>query len=354
MPDGRILYTEKSVGLSLLSADGKEKTLIRGTPRVYDDNRFRGGALIGSGWIQEVALHPNYEENGWIYLSYGDRCSNCNALSKSSGKPVTMLALVRGRIEGSRWLDEQTIWRADTDHYLTGHNQAIGARIAFDDKGHVFFSVGGISQETGIQDLDKPYGKIHRVLDNGRIPADNPFVDLPGAIKSVWSFGSRNPQGLAFNRETHTLWETEHGPRGGDELNLIRSGHNYGWPMVSFGMWYDGNPIDFAQKLGLEYNPEMLTYPVKHWTPSPGISSIAFYVGNNFPDWAGDLFVSTLRKEQLLRLRIRQGKVIHEEALLDGPGRFRDIEVGPDGNIYLLIEQYHGSQIVRMSPAKQE
>ncbi|MBW2421255.1 MAG: PQQ-dependent sugar dehydrogenase [Deltaproteobacteria bacterium] len=331
LPDGRILFTEKSVGLSLLSADGREKTLVKGTPRVYDDNTFRGSALIGSGWLLEVALHPDYEKNGWIYLSYGDRCSDCNALSKSTGKPVTMTALVRGRIEGDRWLDEQAIWRVDTNHYLTGHNQAAGARIAFDDEGHLFFSVGGISQEGGIQDLDRPYGKIHRVLDNGRIPSGNPFADVPGAIRSTWSLGHRNPQGLAFDKKRRTLWETEHGPRGGDELNLILPSHNYGWPMVSFGMWYDGTPIRFAEKLGIEYDPKDLTYPVKHWTPSPAISSAVF---------------------QLLRLEIENGEVVHEEILLDGLGRFRDVEVGPDGNLYLLVEQYHGSHIVKLSPAR--
>ncbi len=352
LPDGRILYTEKSVGLSILSADGREKTLIKGTPRAYDDNTFRGAALIGSGWLLEVALHPDYEKNGWIYLSYGDRCSDCNVMSKSTGKPVTMTTLVRGRIEGGRWLDEQLIWRADTDHYLTGHNQALGARVAFDDKGHVFFSVGGISQEKGIQDLDRPYGKIHRVFDNGRIPPDNPFVGVPGSIRSVWSLGHRNPQGLAFDKETGTLWETEHGPRGGDELNQILPGHNYGWPMVSFGMWYDGKPINFAEQLGLEYDPKDLTYPVEHWTPSPGISSAVFYDADQFPMWTGNLFVSTLRKKRLLRLEIENGKVIHEEVLLDDVGRLRDIEVGPDGDLILLIEQFHGSHIVRLSPAR--
>lgn len=297
LPDGRILYTEKSVGLSVLSPDASIKTLIQDTPRVYNDNTFRGSALIGSGWVQDVALHPDYAENSWIYLSYGDRCSDCNALSKTSGKPVTMTALVRGRIEGDRWLDEQLIWRADTEYYLTGHNQALGARITFDHSGHVYLSVGGISQEAGIQDLNKPYGKIHRVFDNGRIPPDNPFVNMPGALASTWSLGHRNPQGLFFDDASGILWESEHGPRGGDELNRIEPGKNYGWPMVSYGMWYDGNSINFAEKLGLEYDPDKLTYPVHQWTPSPGISNLMIYRGDQFPRWNNSLFVATLRQE---------------------------------------------------------
>ncbi len=350
LPDGRMLYTEKSVGLSMLSRDRKTTTLIKGTPRVYDDNSFRGAALIGSGWIQEVALHPGYANNGWVYLSFGDRCSDCNALSRAKDKPVTMTQLVRGRIEGDRWVDQQLIWRADRDHYLTGHNQAIGARIAFDNAGHVFLSVGGLSQETGIQDLDRPYGKIHRIRDDGKRPSDNPFVTTKGAITSTYSYGHRNPQGLAFDSRTGQLWATEHGPRGGDELNLIEAGANYGWPMVSYGMWYDGNPIRFAEELGIDYDPQALTDPVRQWTPSPGVSSIVFYEGEPFAQWSGSLLVATMRKERLLRLTIEGDTVTREDIIIDKLGRFRDIEVGADGNIYLLIEQYHGSHIVKMTP----
>lgn len=352
LPDGRILYTEKSVGLSILSANSQQKILIKGTPRVYDTNTLRGGALIGSGWIQEVALHPKYTKNGWIYLSFGDRCSDCNEASESSGKPVSMTTLVRGRIKDDRWIDEQTIWRADTEFYQPGHNQALGARIAFDKKGHVFLSIGGLSGEKGIQNLATPVGKIHRFLYDGRIPADNPYVNKSGAIPSIWSYGHRNPQGLAFDKKSHTLWSTEHGPRGGDELNFIEAGNNYGWPLVSYGMWYDGNPINFAEQLGLEFDPKDLTYPIRQWTPSPGISSIVFYDGKQFPQWKHNLFVSTLRKQQLLRLEIENGKVVHEEVLLDKMDRFRDIEVGADGNLYLLIEQFYGSHIVKLSPAE--
>lgn len=348
LPDGRILYTEKSVGLSLLSADGKTKTLIKGTPRVYDTNTLRGGALIGSGWMQEVALHPKFGKNGWIYLSYGDRCSDCNALSKSTGKPVTMLVIVRGKIENNRWVDEQTLWRADIDHYRTGHNQALGARLSFDNKGHLFFSMGGLSGEEGIQDLNKPYGKIFRIDDDGGIPKSNPFIDKADAIPSIWSYGHRNPQGLDYNTKTRSLWSTEHGPRGGDELNLIEPANNYGWPMVSYGIWYDGKPISFAKKLGIQFDPSELTYPAAHWTPSPGISSLVFYDGKRFPKWKNDLLVSTMRKQRLMRLVIEQGKVVSEEVILDQLGRFRDIEVGPNGDIYLLIEQFYGSHIVRM------
>lgn len=348
LPDGRILYTEKSVGLSILSTDGS-KQLVEGTPRVYDDNIFYGAQLIGTGWIQEVALHPDYQRNGWIYLSYGDRCSDCNELSKTSGQPVSMLQVVRGRIEDNRWLDEQTIWRADTAHYRTENNQGLGARMAFDHKNHLYFTVAALNGEVA-QQLDNPYGKIMRLEDDGRIPKDNPYTNISGAMKSIWSRGHRNPQGLDFDERNKNLWSTEHGPRGGDELNLIEPGGNYGWPMVSYGMWYDGTPVNFAEQWNIQYDPDELIYPIRHWTPSPGISSIAFYRGKPFSDWNGNLLVMSMRKMQLRRLEIKGEEVIHEEVLLDGLGRFRDVEVGADGNLYLLIEEYHGSHIVKMSP----
>lgn len=350
LPDGRVLVTEKSRGLTIVAPDGSRSGPILDTPPVYDENTYRGAALIGSGWMLEVALHPRYAEEGWVYLSYGDRCSDCNELSRSTGEPVTMLKIVRGRIRDGRWTDQEEIWHANVGTYLTGHNQAAGGRLTFDREGYLYFSVGGLSQESGIQDLDKPYGKIYRLHDDGRIPTDNPFVDVPGALPAIWSFGHRNPQGLDFDQATGLLWETEHGPRGGDELNLIASGKNYGWPMVSFGMWYDGQPIRFAEELKLEYDPAELTVPVTHWTPSPGISSLTSYRGKLFPEWTGNLLVSSLRKMNVVRLEMDGSEIVSSETLLEGLGRMRDIEVGPGGEIFLLVEQFHGSHLLKLTP----
>jgi aldose sugar dehydrogenase len=333
LPNGDILYTEKTIGLTLLSADGKEKNLIKGTPKIFKEATPMGVGLVGSGWINEVAIHPDYNKNGWIYLSYGDRCSDCNQASRNSGKPVSMLLVVRGRVENGRWVDEQTIWRTDIEHYVVMQNQMLGARLTFDESGHLYFTIGSSRQERISQNLDNPFGKVHRVRDNGRIPPDNPFLDNPQALPSIWSTGHRNSQGLEFNIRSGELWQTEHGPRGGDELNLIRPALNYGWPMVSFGMNYDGTPMNYVEEFNISYDPKALTYPVKHWTPSPALSSLVFYHGKTFPKWQDKLFVATLRKRELMLLTLEGQKVVKEEKLLTGLGRFRDIEVGADGTV---------------------
>ncbi len=198
LPDGRILVTEKMRGLSIVSADGSAATLVSGTPRFYDDAVLRGTTYAGNGWAHEVALHPDFAANGWIYLSYGDRCQGCNELSKRTGRPVTMLKLIRGRLEGSVWTDQETIWEAPKDSYLDGLENGAAARIAFDDEGFVYLAVGVLSDYRGIQDLGKPYGKIHRMHDDGRTPTDNPFVDEPGALASVYTLGHRNPHHISF------------------------------------------------------------------------------------------------------------------------------------------------------------
>ena len=354
LPDGRILLTEKMRGLSIISADGEQTELIQGTPQAYDDASVEPTILLvfGTGWFLDVAIHPEYADNGWIYLHYGDRCSNCNAISRESGDPVSMNALIRGRIEDGEWVDEQTIWRTDIENYTSMTDMNAGGRISFDDEGHVFISVGmkGPTDYEGIQDLSLPYGKIHRIHDDGRIAADNPFVDIPGALKSTWTYGHRNPQGLEFNRQTRQLWETEHGPRGGDEVNLLLPGKNYGWPLYSKGVNYDGTPVEYGKELGVEFDLNDIEQPVLNLTPSPAISSFIFYEGNAFPGWNHDIIVGTLKARELYRMVLEDNKVIHIETLLKDFARIRDIESGPDGAIYLLLEHASGGQIVRVAP----
>ena len=351
LPDGRFLVTEKMRGVSIVEADGSAATLVTGTPRFYEDSVLRGTTYTGSGWAHEVAIHPDYTENAWIYLSYGDRCSDCNAASRETGQPVTMLKLVRGRLDGTQWVDEQTIWEAPRDTYVPGAENGASARIAFDDKGYVYMTVGQFTDYQGIQRLDRPDGKIIRVHDDGRTPTDNPFVETPGALPSIWTLGHRNAQGLDFDRAQRLMWSSEHGPRGGDEANLILPGRNYGWPLVSLGVDYDGRPIPYAKKFGIEFDPADLTPTVIDWTPSPGVSSIVFYTGDAFPLWQDHMIVGTLGKNDLWRYVVDATGEIERETLIAGLGRFRDVEVGPEGELVVLLEHRSGSRILRIVPA---
>lgn len=354
LPDGRILLTEKTRGLSIISRDGVQSELVRGTPAAFDDGFEVPGILLtfGLGWMLDVAPHPDYEDNGWIYLHYAERCTDCNAASRASGRPVSMNVLIRGRIEDGAWVDQQTIWRPDIETYTGLPDMAAGGRIAFDDDGHVFLSVGmKAGEEIGIQDLALPYGKIHRVNDDGSIPGDNPFVDNPAAMKTIWTYGHRSPQGLEFDARTGRLWETEMGQRGGDEVNLLLPGRNYGWPLHSRGLKYDGTPVDYGKGLGIELDLADIEQPVVDLTPSPAVSSFIFYDGRAFPKWRRNMIVGTLKATELYRIVVDDSRVVHRETLLAGHGRIRDVEVGADGNIYLLLEHASGGQIVRLLPA---
>lgn len=353
LPDGRILVTEKMRGMSIVSADGASATLVTGMPKVWDDAELRGTAFAGMGWSHEAALHPDFENNGWIYYVFGDRCEGCNEASRVTNRPVTMLKLVRGRLEGVAWVDQETIWEAPKETYLDGLENGAGARIAFDNAGYVYLTIGTIADYRGIQSLDKPYGKIIRMYDDGRVPADNPFVNVPGALPGIYTLGHRNPQGIDFDRSTGLMWSSEHGPRGGDEGNIIRAGLNYGWPLVSLGVDYDGRPIPYAKKYGIEFDPADLEPPVIDWTPSPGVSSIVFYEGTAFPAWRGSMIVATLAKNDLWRYVVSEEGVVETETLIRGLGRFRDVEMDPDGNLLVLLEHRTGSRILRIFPASQ-
>ncbi|MEL6356493.1 MAG: PQQ-dependent sugar dehydrogenase, partial [Bacteroidota bacterium] len=325
LPDGRILLTEKTKGLRIIEIDGTVSDHIVGTPKAYNDG-YMWGTLQGAGWILDVAPHPKYEENGWIYLSFGDRCSNCNTISKSTGQDVSMCTLVRGRIKDGTWIDQETIWKADVESYTTTSSASIGGRISFDDRGHVFLSVGGMlwvpspppgNMETyvGIQDLGLPYGKIFRVYDDGGIPEDNPFYDTPNALKGIWTYGHRSPQGLEFDMATRQLWETEMGPRGGDEVNLLQAGKNYGWPLTSKGVNYDGSVVDYGQYSNIEYNIDSTLQPILDLTPSPAISSFIIYDGDAFPAWKGNMIVGSLKAATLYRFSMHEESINHQEVL---------------------------------------
>lgn len=352
LPDGRILLTERMRGLFIIGADGKKSAPIRGTPPVYDDSSVFLGQVMGLGWMLDVALHPQYAKNGWIYIHHTDRCTDCNALSRKTGRPVSMNRIIRGRIRDGEWVDQQVIWQADKESYTDTSDLTAGGRLAFDDQNNLYFSIGMKAplEFMGIQELDQPYGKVHRVRDDGQIPADNPFVNTPGALKSIWTYGHRSTQGLEWNPWTHEMWSTEMGPRGGDELNRLQPGRNYGWPLFTSGVNYDGRPVDVGRTLGITLDAKDAEFPVLDMTPSPALSSFVFYAGKAFPKWQGNIIVGTLRATDLLRMELKDNKVVHTEMLLKDLARFRDIEVGAQGEIYLLLENAAGSRIVRLVP----
>jgi glucose/arabinose dehydrogenase/cytochrome c5 len=356
LPDGRILLTEKARGLRIVGKNGELSELIRGTPQAFDDGFLVPGIKLvyGMGYLLDVRLAPDYAKSGWIYLSYTDRCGDCNAASRQSKRPVSMNALVRGRIKDGQWVDQQTIWRTDIENYTGMPDMAAGGRIAFDGKGHVFISVGikGGSEFGGVQDLSVPYGKIHRVNADGSMPADNPFVGVPKALPSIWTYGHRSPEGLEFNTRTGQLWETEMGQRGGDEVNLLTPGKNYGWPLYSKGLKYDGTPVDYGKVLGIEPDLANIQQPIVDLTPAPAVSSFVFYDGKAFSHWRGNMLVGTLKATELYRMVLDGNRVTHVETLLKGLGRIRDVAVGPDGLVYLLLEHSSGGRIVRLVPAK--
>ena len=253
-----------------------------------------------------------------------------------------MTAVVRGHLQDGAFIDQQQIFKADPALYRQG-GVHFGSRFVFDGKGHLFFSIGERGQGKDAQDITRPNGKVHRIADDGRVPDDNPFAREAGAVPSIWSYGNRNPQGLVRHPVTGDLWEVEHGPRGGDELNVIQPGSNYGWPVITYGMNYDGTPMtDRTAQDGMEQ-------PITHWTPSIAVSSIDFYVGDAFPKWSGNLLVGSLAAQELRRLEIEGARVTREEVLFKGVGRIRDVVVGPDGFVYLAM---HGpDRIARLVPA---
>jgi glucose/arabinose dehydrogenase len=324
LPDGRMLVTERSGRLRVIENGRLQPDPIRGIPAVYG----------GEGGLLDVALHPNYSRpgNDWIYLSYGD---------KSPGG-LGMTAIVRGRLRDGAFVDQQQIFKADVALYRLG-GQRFGSRLLFDNKGHLFFSIGDRAAPGDEQDVGHPNGKVYRVNEDGSIPEDNPFVHRPGAIPGIWSYGHRNAQGLAFNPVTGDLWESEHGPRGGDELNILHPGHNYGWPIISYGINYDGTPMtDQLSKDGMDQ-------PVTYWVPSIAASPITFYTGNRFPQWKNNLFVGSLAAQELRRLVVEGHSVTHQEILFKGIGRVRDVVNGPDGYLYVVLNQ--PDRIERLVPA---
>lgn len=334
LPEGGFLVTERPGHLRIVTAEGQVKDAIYGVPEV--DARSQGGLL-------DVALDPDFAENRFVYLTYSEKGED--------GTNGT--AVARGHLTESmlpQLKDVEVIFRQTPKKKSTNH---FGSRMVFDREGHLFVTLGERQKEEHrgeAQDLDSHLGKVIRIWPDGTVPEDNPFADpdnAAGALPEIWSYGHRNPQGAALNPETGELWENEHGPRGGDEINIPKPSRNYGWPLVSYGVNYDGTPVGKG-----EHSMEGVEEPVHYWVPSIGPSGMAFYTGDAIPEWKGDLFVGGLAIPQLARLTLDGDKVTADEPMLKELGlRIRDVRQGPDGALYLLTDEEEG-QILRITKAE--
>jgi len=331
LPNGDLLVTERPGRLRIVRDGALDPEPISGVPAVRAQ---------GQGGLLEVALHPDFESNRLVYLTFSK--------PRMGGAQATT-AVVRGRFDGTRLTDVEEIFVADA--WSRGGNH-FGSKIQFDREGYLFFSVGdrGASpfelEDHPAQRLDNHQGKVIRLHDDGRVPDDNPFVGQRGAHPEIWSYGHRNLQGLAFHPETGDLWETEHGPQGGDELNVILPGRNYGWPVIGFGVQYGG------QRIHGSTSHQGMQQPIHYWVPSIATSGLVIYTGDAFPEWRGNAFVGGLGGQQLARVTLDGRRSVSEETLLSGLGRIRDVRQGPDGYLYLAIDGRGArtTPIVRLEP----
>jgi len=366
LPDGRLLVTERNGSLRILDKNNKISEPVKGTPKPH---------VQQDGGFLDVTVHPQYAKNGWIYLSYSEvqpgyvappppppadpaaaPAANAGAPPAPGGgfgggqgrgrggppQPPSNTVIVRGRInKNNEWTEQQVVFRSPTELYVSS-GVHFGSRFAWDPQGHLFFTLGERGTMQNAQELKNPLGKIHRVNDDGSVPTDNPFVDAADADKTVWSYGHRNPEGLAWEPGTGTLWESEHGPTGGDEINIIQKGHNYGWGVASKGIQ---GGITKTSETGMDD-------PIVYYTPSIAPAGITFYTGNRYPGWKNtSLFVGALVGQQLRRLEISNEKVVKQEVLFSEFGRVRDVVQGPDGYLYIALQSPTGGQGVPLSAA---
>lgn len=314
LPDGKVIFTERNGKMLVLDPVTKKAVEVSGVPMVN---------AVGQGGLLDVRVHPEFAKNSWIFFSY-----SLPVLVDKKGLATT--ALGRGTLVGNRLTDVKKLFEA---HKPNDNDIHYGSRIIFDGEGHVIFSVGDRDNRERAQDLSYHQGKMLRLNEDGSVPQDNPFVKTAGAKPEIWSLGHRSPQGLAMRPGTKEIWEAEMGPRGGDEINLVQPGKNYGWPVVTFGREYYGPKIGVKEKSGFEN-------PVFHWVPSISPSALAFYSGDKFPKWKGNAFLATLSGEHLHRIVLDGQKVVKEEKILADEGwRFRNIRTGPDGYLWYSTDE---------------
>lgn len=329
LPNGDMLVTERPGRLRIIKNGVLDARPISGVPAVR-------AAVLGG--LLDVALHPKFAENGFVYLGY----------SKPGENNLATTALARGRLNGMALEEVKDIFVANTWSASTTN---FGGRIAFDRQGLVYFTVGERQEQDRAQKGDDHGGKVIRLRDDGSVPPDNPFVGKAGYKPEIYSLGHRSPQGLALNPETGAIWENEHGPLGGDEINVLLPGRNYGWPLVTFGMDYDGTKIsDATSRADLEG-------PLMYWVPSIAISGMAFYTSDKFPNWKGNAFVGSMFEGRsrgtghVRRISFEQGRPIQREPILtELHQRIRDVRQGPDGLLYLLTDENPGV-VLKIEPA---
>jgi glucose/arabinose dehydrogenase len=318
-PDDRTaLITERPGRLRMVRDNQMVADPVAGTPEVVN---------AGQGGLMDVAIDPEYARNGWIYLAYSHQL---DGVHEGERRERAMTRLVRGHIVENAWTGQEVIFEAPHDTYVTTRHH-YGCRIVFDPDGYLYFSIGDRGRSSNAQDLTRPNGKIHRIHPDGSIPDDNPFIHIENALPSIYSYGHRNPQGLAIHPVTGRLWITEHGPMGGDELNLITAGVNYGWPEITYGLNYNGTVITDN-----EFLPDM-QQPNWYWKPSIAVCGLDFVRGDLFPKWRNHLLVGALKYEEVQLLTLHEDRVLHFETILKNAGRVRDVQTGPDGAVYIVL-----------------
>lgn len=321
LPDGSMLVSDKEG--ALIQIKKGIKTQILNVPKVY---------VRGQGGLLDLELHPKYKENGWLYISYA---------SEEGEEKGGHTAIMRAKLKGNTLVESELLYKAGPN---TTKGQHFGSRLEFDNKGYLYFTIGERGErDINPQDIKRDGGKIYRIFDDGRIPSDNPFVGVSGAKSAIYTYGNRNPQGLVFHPIRKEMWEHEHGPKGGDELNIVKKGANYGWPLITYGINYSGTPITDKTDL-----PNM-EQPIHYWVPSIAPSGMAFINSNKYPEWNGNLLVGSLSFQYLERLVLKGTKVVYREKLLADLGRVRNVRQAPDGYIYVAIE---GKGIVKLVPKK--
>lgn len=321
LPDGSMLITEIK-GKLIHFKDGK-KTEISNCPEVV---------ARGQGGFLDIELHPQYKKNGWIYFTY----SSPDGEEKGSNT-----ALMRAKLIDSSLTEKELLYKGSPN---TGRGHHFGSRIVFDDAGYVYFTIGDRGEHfVNPQDITKDGGKVYRLKDDGTIPADNPFYNNENAKKAIWSYGHRNQQGMVIHPETRQIWTHEHGPQGGDEINIIAKGKNYGWPTITYGINYDNSIITEKKEM------EGMEQPLYYYIPSIAPSGMAFIDSDKYPGWKGNLLIGSLRFQYLERLEIKNGKVAYREKLIPDMGRVRNVKMGPDGFIYAGVEN---KGIIKIVPSK--
>lgn len=325
LPNGDMLVTEKSGELLIVRNGEILDETISGLPQDL--------VVQGQGGFLDVELHPDYENNGWIYFSYA---------SNSGSGDGANTAIMRARLENNALVQKEVLYKGEPN---TTRGQHFGSRLQFDNDGYLFFSIGDRgNRDVNPQDITRDAGKIYRILDDGSIPSDNPFVGESGAKEAIYSYGHRNPQGMALHPSSGQIWEHEHGPRGGDEVNIVRAGDNYGWPVISYGINYSGT--EFAEdtaRAGMEQ-------PVIYWDPSIAPSGMEFISSDRYPGMKGDLLVGSLKFGYVEYCDVEGDDIVEQVRMFEGQlSRVREIEQGPDGYIYISNE---GDGIYRMVPAQ--